>query len=419
MHKNIVTYEHKVLKFTGEGKQLTKEQFAALEKYHGDKCNYFTLVHNGVKFNQYVGVIQVGKTTIEVLPKIDNIVLANAEMQSNPWRTMLIDMMRAVANFDTKVTSQSQLKIKPNAILDVYFYMYLEQINYLLYTGLVKKYKSTEGNLTALKGSLHFAKHLQHNVVHQELFYTRHTTYTVEHILHQILYKALLLIQSTSSNTAIQAQVARMLLRFPPMNHIKVTATTFTTIILNRKTEHYKQALDIAKLLLLNYHPNVVQGNNDVLALMFDMNVLWEQFVYVSIKKHSKEKITKQTTKNFWQSATQKTITVTIKPDIIVQYNNGEKIVLDTKWKNLDLYKPAVEDLRQMYVYQDYFNANKVALLYPGKSANFRTGNYYNTAANTLSNKECSLLPLAINTNIKDWQIGIANFITNWAIATI
>jgi len=48
--------------------------------------------------------------------------------------------------------------------------------------------------------------------------------------------------------------------------------------------------------------------------------------------------------------------------------------VLDTKWKNVD-NKPILDDIRQMYAYHHYFNAEKVALFYPGKK-NYSYGHF-------------------------------------------
>lgn len=87
------------------------------------------------------------------------------------------------------------------------------------------------------------------------------------------------------------------------MPPIKTDDAFFDKIQYSRKTELYKAAIDIAKLILLNYHPDVNKGNNDVLALMFDMNSLWEKFVFTSLRKNKPSNYTlkSQSVKQFWK----------------------------------------------------------------------------------------------------------------------
>jgi len=80
-------------------------------------------------------------------------------------------------------------------------------------------------------------------------------------------------------NPVLSSRLGALLLNFPEMSGIKITDALFEKLPFDRKTESYKNAIEIARLILLNYHPDVSTGQHDVLALMFDMNILWEQFV--------------------------------------------------------------------------------------------------------------------------------------------
>lgn len=412
----ITVFEHEVIRFDKGEKRITKEQFNALQRYYGEGVPYYSLCCNGVQFNEYVGVIQIGKTIVEVLPKADR-----NDRDDQKWHGILIGMLKAVGSFDIKATSDSNLKIKPNTILDLYFELFIKEIEYLLHNGLVKQYRKKEGNVTALKGSLQFGKHIQQNLTHQERFYVRHTTYDAEHKLHFILYKTIRLLKQINTNVGLHSRIGALLLHFPEMPEMKVTESTFEKLVFNRKTQSYKKAIDIAKLLLLQYHPDVSKGRNNVLALMFDMNKLWEQFVYVSLRKYKEANtsITRQTSKLFWKPKNGNR-SIGIRPDIVLNEGKDDCVVLDTKWKNLNGYNPSSDDLRQMYVYHEYYGAKRVALVYPGVETKETEGNYLPTHSYNKTDKLCSIKTIALpkgsceNKSVKTWQKEIGTEFKSW-----
>jgi 5-methylcytosine-specific restriction enzyme subunit McrC len=289
---------------------------------------------------------------------------------------------------------------------------------------LVKRYRKTEENTTALKGSLQFGKHIQQNLVHQERFYVRYTTYDAQHQIHAILYKALLLLKQINTKSALQSRIGALTLNFPEMPDLKVSEATFEKIVYNRKDEHYQKAMEIARLLLLNYHPDLSQGRNNVLALMFDMNKLWEKFVYVSLRKtfgiEQKNTVHKQVKTYFWKP--QKGNRSYMEADIVINRDDKKKcVVLDTKWKNLNGRNPSPEDLRQMYVYHQYYGADKVALVYPNINADKTEGHFIVPKTDTQTGTECSLILLAVpeeapegETRVKAWQNSISSTIEAW-----
>lgn len=409
MDGHITVFEHETLRSDRGEKRLSQKQLGVLQTFYGeDGVPYYSLVHHGVKFNEYVGVIQIGKTIIEVLPKADK------SGDENTWRNVLISMLRAVGIIDIHAPSSSDLQLRANSVLDLYFELFVKELEYLLHRGLVKKYRKTEGNLSILKGTIHFAKHINQNIVHQERFYVKHYTYDKQHDIHAILYKTLKLLKNIHTHTELNSRIGTLLLDFPELYDVKVTKTLFERISLDRKTEPYRKALEISRLLLLNYHPDVRKGDDNVLALMFDMNALWEQFVYVSIRKFKDKETTiaAQSIKNFWKPNTGHRSR--IRPDIVLNKGTEKCVVLDTKWKNLNGHNPVHEDLRQMFVYMKYFGARKVALVYPGIDCSYRTGKYYEYDTynpNELSENECGVISIGVDVNVKRWQMMISESI--------
>lgn len=427
LSKPITIFEHGRLYANRGNPHLNDGQLKVLQLFNPDnKMPYYSLIHNGVKFCEYVGVIQVGKTLIEVLPKADKV--EGPKDEETNWRDILISMLRVSGDFEVRDTSTSTLKIKPNSILDLYFEKFINEVEYLYHNGLIKKYRKTEGNRTALKGRIIFSKNIQKNLIHKERFYVGHTTYDTEHILHIILYKALNILRTINTNHTLSSRIGALLLLFPEMPDKKINLKDFERIIFNRKSIVYKHAVGIAKLIILNYHPDIKHGRNDVLALMFDMNRLWEKFVYMSLRrelgKQDKLKnvsVIAQNTADFWK-ASKSTNYRTVRADIVMKENNKNTVVLDTKWKNIDSGYPADSDLQQMFVYNKIYDATKAALVYPGNWGTVE-GEYKHKIEGNKKQHECSLMALSFKdiidennkVDIRRWQENIANSIFNWA----
>ncbi|WP_196893504.1 McrC family protein [Aureivirga marina] len=385
-NKIITVYEHEKL-FVHKGKkQLDPNLYKELVQIYGDESvPYFSLLHNGVKFNSYVGVLQIGNTTIEILPKMDQI------HGEDFWRNKLIEMLQYVGVFNIKAPTNASLKLKKNSILELYISYFIQEIEYLLHCGLVKKYRKEVKNSKALKGKLLLSKQLQKNSIHKEKFLVSHAVYDTKHEIHAILYQALFLIQNLNLES-VHGKVKRILLEFPEFPKTKITEKTFANIILDRKTKVYENVLQIAKMLLLNLHPDIRNGGNDVLAIMFDMNMLWEKFIFKVLKNHLSKthEVIAQDSKKFWKS--EKRTTSTMQPDILIKGKSGElSIVLDTKWKNTMNSPLSVHDLRQMFVYKHFYKAEKVALIFPHIVSEIDKGHFFHPKEE-IGKESCDLI---------------------------
>lgn len=404
---SISVFEHEVLKLNAG---LTPGQLLSLQQYYGEEgVPYYSLVHNGVKFCEFVGVLQIGSLRIEVLPKADK------QGDKGSWRKALISMLKCSGVLDIHAPSSSGLSLKSNSILELYFELFINELEYLMRRGLIKKYRKTESNTTSLKGVLNFGKHVSKNLTHKERFYCKFTTYNHDHLMHQILFQTLELIHRLNSSNKLSGRISIILLSFPEVSDIRISEKHFNNYHFDRKTEPYRHAFNISKLLILNFHPDITGGKNNVLAIMFDMNILWEKFIFKTLSRHITDQgitFNAQTSKDFWQM--QKGRKSKIRPDIVISKNKSQKVVLDTKWKNLNGCKPSSDDLQQMYVYHEFYQASKVALVYPGDSDVITSGNFFDPQTDRISKLECSIFPVGVNLDIKAWQKEIVDHFLRW-----
>jgi 5-methylcytosine-specific restriction enzyme subunit McrC len=331
-----------------------------LNEYHN--FDYFDPIPNGVKFKQYVGIIQVDGLSIEILPKSDK------DDSSADWKGLLLQMLKACGHLKASSVGAANVKRQHLNLLEVYFELYLTEIESLIHRGLVKKYRKNTGNVKALKGKLEFAGNIRYNLVHKERFYTTHQVYDRDHLLHQTLAYALEILEQFSKGSYLFDRCKRVLLNFPETSPLKVTKKQIEGIVLNRKTAPYNQALELARLIILNYSPDISTGREKMISLLFDMNRLWEEFILIQIRKElagTSYSVKGQDSQTFIGSNY-------LKPDVVIQHDEDSKkvYIIDTKWKRPTNQSSSISDLRQMYTYNRFWNAKKAMLLYPGESKN-------------------------------------------------
>lgn len=372
-NKSIRVFEYDEIKqgHTYDGVLFEEKDLKAIQQFNDkNKHRYFTLTYNGLKFNSYVGVVQIGKLTIEILPKADKLFTKDNcdEADKNAWKQILLEMLKKSGMINMISLTNADLRLQNSSLLDLYINHFLNEVELILRKGLVKQYRQNKGNVKALKGRLLFHQQISKNSLHKERFYTEHQVYDYNHIVNQILIKALTVVERLPNSALYLDRISRLKMSFPDLLTPTITERTFTRLLLNRKTQHYKSALQLAKLIILNYSPDLQGGKDDVLAILFNMNELWERYVFKMLQGEQNDldyKISYQNQKQFWN-------TKLIKPDIVIE-KDTETFVIDTKWKLVDANRPSDADLKQMYTYNMYWEANKSMLLYPTSKINLHT----------------------------------------------
>lgn len=360
--KNILqVFEHQTLK-ADESTNFKMVHFNSLEKYgYKTKEKYFSIGNRRIKFNNYVGVIQVKNLTIEILPKADN----NTEDQisKDKWHTALISILKECKLIKLNAISSARLKLKSASILDLYYDLFLSETETIFKHGLKKNYRAVDENLNKLKGKILFTNHIRKNAFHKERIFVEHKTFDANNKLNQILLKALLILKTISHQSSHNIRIQKLLLNFEGITEENITQKWFEKLKYDRNTERYRQSITLAKLIILKYSPDLKGGNENVLSILFDMNMLYENYVYRKLKtlQNNSENpiinVKEQNRTPFWESRG-------LRADIIVE-TEYKRVVIDTKWKVLKDNNPSDSDLKQMFVYNLHYATDLSILLYP------------------------------------------------------
>jgi 5-methylcytosine-specific restriction enzyme subunit McrC len=356
--KFIQTYEWAKLNVGIDG--FSKNHLGALLKLnelHG--FNYLDATSKGVSFRNYVGIIQVDDLTIEILPKADS------GGQNTDWRDLLLHMLIQAKKIRVYEKGEAHVGKRSMHLLDIYMHMFLDELSYLLKRGLIKSYRTQTTNSLALKGKLELATHLSKNIVHKERFYTTHQVYDHNILIHQIILFALNIVRHFSATSEIAAKANRISLLLPQIEERQITLEDFKSLHINRKTRSYNKITELSKVIIGNYSPSISKGRNKMLALLFNMDHLWEQYLFQSLRKKQHElgyEIYRETKRLFTSES------YNLNPDILLR--KGEKTyVLDAKWKQPKRSKGSQQDLRQIYTYCRYWKARHGFLIYPGRQS--------------------------------------------------
>ena len=351
----IKLFEYEKLRISKSKDGLSKYHFETLVKFNErNKNKYFDIIHNGIVAKNYVGIIKINDLTLEILPKT-----INEELDYLTSKKLLYSMLKLSKTLPIDQKFIVNLKHIDSDPLILYFIKYLEEIERLIHLGFIKKYRFNESNQKALKGNLIFKDQIKFNLIRADRFYCKHTIYSNDNQLNRILKYALVLCKNALGNEYKQ-RVNHCLLYFDKVKDVVISKEQFKLRLLNRKSFYLESALEFSKIIILKLGSNLDRGQTNLFSLLFDMNLLWELYIFNILKKYQIDynyKISYQNSKLFWN-------TKKIKPDLILVYNDIN-YVIDTKWKIIMPSKPNDDDLKQMFVYNEYWSSSKSLLLYP------------------------------------------------------
>ncbi len=350
----------------GGDRALTTAHHAALAAFADrTRDRYLSCGRFTVRFRSHVGLIQLGELGIEILPKADR-----AEQgQHDRWHRALVRMLRVVGDLGLEAHDEASLRLDPGRLFDVFIGHFVDECERLVHEGLVKGYRTEEGNRTAFRGRLRVTEHVRHNAVNASRFYVASPVYDHHNLLNLALHEALRLVEGLPIATEGRARARAIRQVFPELPPWRPDGMALERHRLTRNTARYRKALRLAQLILLHLAPDVRHGDTPMLALLFDMNALWERYVAATARRVRLPglEVRAQDARPFWRSESG---TRPLRPDLTVRdlATGTVVLVVDTKWKLPTQGQPSSADVKQMFCYHELFDCSRSLLVYPATS---------------------------------------------------
>lgn len=372
----IRLYEHQKIELSDS--VLSNNDLSCIEKLNElHKCEILKVSRKYIKATQYVGFVRIKNKTIQVIPKILKNYAANLHF--------LLHMLRYTKKLSIKDFSLSNLATFKDDFFEILIWLFTKNLRALIERNMKKSYVLLQENSTFLKGKLLVAEQIRKPLLGNLQHYCQFEEFTENNLLNQILKYTVsrLLIQSCNQQSI--KLMLQIMADFVNVELREISLADFTKLHFTRLNIEYKPIIELAKLLLLNRTISLEMSKMETFAFMFDMNKLFEEFIYEFMKNH-------QTALEIKAISAQKTLgrlfgEFNMYYDILVKPYKGEDILIDTKYKITDtsLYHNGLSesDFYQMYTYASSQPKKfyKTILLYPKVAAEDK--NYYHSVDGT------------------------------------
>lgn len=316
--------------------------------------------------SHYVGAVQLGSVTIEVVPKVEGI-------DGTTMRRNLVAMLSTAYGLEVSVGEVASVATQRFGLLEYLVRLFVNRLFAELHRGLVRRYEAREENLTVLRGRVLIGEQIRRNTIAPERFYCGFEEFTEDNPLNRVLKAALRLLLAFSRNVDNQRSLAELLLAFEAVADVGRRSLPWKEIRIDRLNARYGPCLNLASLFLRQTPPDVTAGSAGGLSVFFDMNVLFEEYIgrvaAKTLRPLGYDVRLQEGRRYLVYDEVAERDAFLLKPDIVGRVGEKPVWIIDTKWKELSQQEAregvAQADMYQMYAYAQRYECPDVVLMYP------------------------------------------------------
>lgn len=360
--------------FSCEGrKSLTHAQVDALErlserlKAAGLKGDLFRHANRTtLKAQQFVGVMQLGRDAVEVIPKIDG--LEDRHARINLFRMLARTRRLAIHEADL-----ARLALQNLNILEIFIRLFCDKLFTEVHRGLVSRYERRTDNVPSLRGKLLTGLQATLNAFHPERFQCEFDEFTVDTPLNRVLKAAVRRLRRVTRDGDNARRLAELDFILEGVSDVTADALEWHRLHFDRANRRYEPLVTMARMILQNRSQDVTSGGVEGFGLVFDMNELFEEYIgevtRATFTPLGCQVILQGPARSLLRDQDSGMDVFQTRPDITIQRDGQPVWIIDTKWKPLDEQERkqgvAQADVYQMLGYARRYGVGDVFLLYP------------------------------------------------------
>ena len=315
---------------------------------------------SGIKARHYVGVIKYKNFQLQILPKLIAENEANKDKEKEQILKNLVFMLSYTRKLDIKTADSVNLSKTQNPFLEVLIREFALSLFDALKRLTPKNYIREEDNLNYLKGKIKFSENIRFNCVNKAKFYCEYDEFSENNILNQLFLYVATCLYEISKNSENKRVLKLITDYFSDIKTRKFDKYDCNKIRLTRNQKLFEKPFNLAKMFVENSSVDLSKNRIENISLVWDMNKLFEEFIYQIIRTMNGVTVSAQSKKRLLQLGSKSY------RDSLVDIMVNNKIVLDTKYKRFEgLDDVANADIFQVSTYCMLHDKKHAILLYP------------------------------------------------------
>lgn len=326
------------------------------------------------KARNWVGVLSIDDTVIEILPKIEASAYSTTGSKESTPRVEIIEMLHYAGVIKSRQRDLAQLTSSSAPLSELLIHLFSQRVKQEVGLGLPRVYREREEDLRVVRGRINVRRYIQSSLRNPTRIWCRFDDHLTDSPLAQLIRATCSNLLKITRTPRARSNLEDVHLLLSHVRDAPLTPELAQRVILNRTSARFEDIVSFCTLVAQGRSPDLRSGSQRSFSLLFPMESLYESFLEGFYRREiiRRDPATMMHAQGtglgtyLVRNSMTNEASLRLKPDLWFS-RSGTVVIMDAKWKvaKKNHGRPGREDLYQTYAYGARFGADVVVLLYP------------------------------------------------------